>query len=462
MSNVCRQAMVYGVAACLLFSATPAMADREGRRTAVVDVVEQVGPAVVNITAKTTKTYVRPLDPFGMLGQLEQRKGESLGSGVIIDPQGYVITNYHVISEQTRGPRAVELAVEVIITTQEGEEYQAELVGYEVNWDLAILKIHGNKPFQAVKIAYKEDPMIGETVIAAGNPYGLHNTVTTGVVSALHRSMETPWGTRLTDLIQTDAAINRGNSGGPLLNIDGELIGINTSIISESGGSQGIGFASSARRVQRMYEKYVLNYLGLEARVGLEVIASDLRIARRYGIPEVAGCAVWEVRSGGLGDAAGIVAGDVITQVNGSPCNTPTEYGLLLEQTSSDAKKVELTVVRRATGKTEKIVLRLEDDQARQLTWRGMVIGPLTPRMAEQLRLANSNGVHVRAVQRDSRAYELGVRPDDVIYEINETPIASLNDFTKAIQRVGPRQSVSIRVKRPQLVGGARLYHGII
>lgn len=429
------------------------------RRTPVVEVVERVGPAVVNITARSKKTFIRPLDPFGMFGQLDQRTSESLGSGVLIDPQGYVITNFHVIDE----------AHEVQVVTQSGQEYGAMIVGTNREYDLAVLKVEAEHEFPAVRIAYEEEPLIGETVIAAGNPYGLNNTVTVGVVSALHRTVEAPWGALLTGLIQTDAAINRGNSGGPLLNLNGDLMGINTSILSESGGSQGIGFAVSARRVQRMYEQHVLHYLSLEARLGMEVIANDARISRRYRTPPDAGCLVWEVEPHGYGERAGIEHGDVITQVNGKRCETPTRYGALLAELGESQRTVRLTVVRRNTGQSEDVKVEVHPEEARlepaplQVSWRGMVVEELTEEMARRLKLANNDGVHVRAVVRNGEAYTLGIRPDDVVYEVDGTHVGTMKEFSEIIGRVGKDQKVRIRVKRPQPVyGGARLYHGVL
>lgn len=457
-----------GMIAIVLLGCTSALAGVAERRTGVVKVVEKVGPAVVNITARATTTYLRPMDPFGMLFRPDQRTSESLGSGVLVDSKGYVVTNYHVI-DIVFDQGEMRQAGEVQIVTQDGEEYEAQIIGVERGYDLAVLKISSDKDFPFVPIQYLDEPMIGETVIAVGNPYGLNNTVTTGVVSALHRTVRAPWGDQLTGLLQTDAAINRGNSGGPLLNVDGELIGINASILSESGGSQGIGFAIGARRVQRVYEQYVLGNLSLEARLGLEVVANDARIARQYRTSDTPGCFVWEVVPGHYGEAAQIQRGDVVTHINDRECRTPSQFSRLLAELGDSTREFKMTIVRGDGRKPLKVQIKASPEDAKlsadplQIKWRGMIIESLTALKAEQLNLPVAEGVYVRGVLRNGRAYRIGIRPDDVIYELNGRKIRNLADFRAAVERLESDDvTVTFRIRRPQLYGGAKLFRGEI
>src|SRR3954471_24708886 len=268
------------ISALLLTSLlTPFLDDRaaaqtpqSARRTPLVSVVEKISPAVVNISAQAT---VREADPFfGMFGLGTERQAQSLGSGLIIDRNGIVVTNAHVIEGASR----------ITVTLLDGRELEADLLGLDRDADIAVLKVKVSG-LPALPLGRSSDLMIGETVVAIGNPFGLSNTVTTGVLSAVGRTVPSERGERLfTDFLQTDASINPGNSGGPLVNILGDVIGINSAIIS---GATGIGFAIPAARARRVIDD-LLRFGELQPLwTGARLVTVDPELARRYGLGSV-------------------------------------------------------------------------------------------------------------------------------------------------------------------------------
>jgi serine protease Do len=266
-------------------AAPPSPAD--GRRTPVVAAVEKIGPAVVNISAeRIVRRRADPLEQFFSFGFPGRRdrgtRTESLGSGVVIDPSGVVITNDHVVQGASR----------IVVTTADGKEYEAEVKGADADNDLAVLSVNA-KGLKAARIGTTSDLLIGETVLAVGNPFGLANSVTTGIVSAVQRTVRNETGRNYSDFIQTDAAINPGNSGGALANILGELIGINTAIV---GGANTIGFAIPVERAQR--------------------IASEL-----LSFGEVK--PVWV---GSPAEEAGIAEGDIVVSANGRRVDSREDF----------------------------------------------------------------------------------------------------------------------------------------
>lgn len=271
----------------------------ESRRTPVVEVVERVAPAVVNISAEA---IVREADPF--FGQLigRQRRAESLGSGFVVAANGTVVTNAHVIEGASR----------ILVTLSDGQELEAEVLGVDRDSDVAVLKVAGRN-LTAVELGSSAELMIGETVIALGNPLGLSNTVTTGVLSARGRTVPAETGERVfTDFLQTDASINPGNSGGPLVNLDGDVIGINTAIVA---GAEGIGFAIPADRVRRIVDD-LLRYGSLQPIwTGLRLLSLDRELARRYELPLEHGAIVEKIHPGSPAARSGFRASDVLLEV---------------------------------------------------------------------------------------------------------------------------------------------------
>lgn len=288
-------------AACLSFWTLwlEPIAASEFRRTRVVEIVERVAPAVVNISAEA---IVRQADPFFGSRFGRTRRAQSLGSGFVVASNGTVVTNAHVIEGASR----------ILVTLNNGRELEAEVLGFDRDSDVAVLKVEG-RDLTAVDLGSSGDLMIGETVIALGNPLGLSNTVTTGVLSARGRTVPAETGERLfTDFLQTDASINPGNSGGPLVNLDGEVIGINTAIVA---GAEGIGFAIPADRVRRIVDD-LLRYGTLQPIwTGLRLLSLDRELARRYELPLERGAIVEKVHPGSPAARAGFRASDVLLQV---------------------------------------------------------------------------------------------------------------------------------------------------
>lgn len=304
------------------------------RQTAITRAVEAVSPAVVSIrVVETRRVAVR--DPFSSFfndpffefffdrrPRTMEREVQNMGSGFVISPDGYVVTNDHVVGNATR----------IEIQFPDGRTMGAELVGTDYASDLALLKIDPDEPLPYLSFADGEPPIVGEWIIALGNPFGLFEaaepTVTVGVVSATGRNLQSGRSGRVyRDMIQTDAAINRGNSGGPLVNALGEVIGVNTAIYSDTGGSIGIGFAVPAQRATRILEE--LREHGEVDRsyyTGLHVIDVNERIQRGLGLEHARGVFVRDIDPGSPADEAGLEVYDVIVRVGGEPTHSQSEY----------------------------------------------------------------------------------------------------------------------------------------
>jgi S1-C subfamily serine protease len=293
--------------------AAPRRGGDDLRRNPIVRAVEQIGPSVVNISAeRLVMRRASPLDYFGAPGD-RGRRSESLGSGVVLDGSGIVVTNDHVISGASK----------IIVTTADGRELEAELLGADADNDLAVLKVDG-KGLKPVRVGTTADLMIGETAIAVGNPFGLSNTVTTGIVSALQRTVKGE-GRTYTDFIQTDAAINPGNSGGALCNVLGELIGINTAIV---GGANTIGFAIPVERVRRIADD--LLRFGEVKPVWIGVRGTTLTAGRARPSARGLGMRVRSVYPSSPADVAPREPGDVVLSLNGRDVESREDFDTLL------------------------------------------------------------------------------------------------------------------------------------
>ncbi len=326
----------------------------------IIEIYEDAGPSVVNITNRTYVTYRR-------LGTVPE---EGTGSGFVFDREGHIVTNYHV----------VENAEEVLVTLANGQVYQAEIVGTDPTNDLAAIRIDaGDDLPEPLLLADSDELRVGQFVVAIGNPYGLQQTLTTGVVSAVGRVIESPEDNRfIGEAIQTDAAINPGNSGGPMLDLSGKVIGVNSQIISPSGASAGIGFAVSANTVQRVVPELIARGYFAHPWLGLDTLPLTQRIVellRQSGV-EVsadAGLLVLEITAGGPADKAGIrggdswvvinrrtqllVGGDTIAAIDGLPTNDQQALALYLEDETTIGDTVELTIIRQGEELTVPVVL---------------------------------------------------------------------------------------------------------
>ncbi len=419
-------------------------ADASLRRSAVVVAVEKVGPAVVNIST-VVQERVGPMFPFSrddffrdFFPDFFSREytRTSLGSGVIIDGgKGYIITNHHVVAR----------ASEIKVITSDQEEYKGQVLGSDPRSDLAVLQIEVRQKLPEIEMGNSDDLMIGETVIAIGNPFGLSHTVTTGVVSALDRSVRTEERV-YRRFIQTDASINPGNSGGPLLNIEGELIGINTAIYRKA---QGIGFAIPINKAKRIVRELIREGMVRFPWLGIETQELTEELKGYFGLAEKSvGVLISDVIDGSPAAKAGMKRGDIILSLEDVPISSRSDYREALgEYTAGDPLRLkifrkgrELTV----SAKPSPFPL----DYARELLYRrvGIEIDQVDNKIRKKYGL--KEGVFVKNVRPNSKAAEYGLREGDLLLKINNTPIEDMESFNKAIRQYHHLSSITLIVQR--------------
>ncbi len=422
------------------------------RRNAVVQAVQKVAPAVVNINTEETVTRrVNPFSPFesplfeeffrDFPSPFPERtfKRQSLGSGVVIHPSGYILTNEHVVSRATK----------IMVSLSDEREFEGRLVGGDPRSDLAVVKIDSPEPLPHIPMGRSDDLLIGETVIAIGNPFGLSHTVTTGVISALNRSIRTGEGRGrvLSNFIQLDASINPGNSGGPLLNINGELIGINTAIYQQA---QGIGFAIPIDRAKRIVDDLISYGKVKEAWLGISVQELTPSLARHFGHTGKGGVLVAHVIPGSPAAEAGLRRGDIILAIGNKQVEARDDY--LAEVSSFTINdEVPLTFLRGGKKLSRVLVARelpleLAPKFARE--WLGLKVGPITEGAIRRYRLHTRSGVLIEEVYRGSPSGEVGLLPGDVIRQMNQQVIKDMDDFKMAMVKARLFRSVLLLVQR--------------
>lgn len=403
------------------------------RRTPIVVVAHNVLPSVVNIQTEATirRRTVDPfLDPFGFFGGGSRAySSQSLGSGFVWSSDGIIVTNNHVVEGASR----------ITVNTQDGRQMAATLLGVDPDSDLAVLRVDG-KNLPAAPIGTSADLMIGETVVAVGNPFGLSGTVTTGVVSALGRSVPSQEeGRTFTDFIQTDASINPGNSGGPLLNIEGKVIGINVAIYAQG---QGIGFAIPVDRARKVIQDLLRYGEVHQAWIGAVTATLTPEESRRLGLESQRGAVIVRVFSGSPGEAAGLKAGDVITSVGDRPIDSREAYSTATA-TIAPGQTVALTVDRGGTSRT--VQVRATDPP-----------NALGLRILEEvagLRVADERrSVVIDEVLSRSRAAEIGLAPGDVIVGVNGTQVSSTRELNTQLVGGAERSSIVLSVARGRYV----------
>ena len=380
----------------------------------------------------------------------KERKEQSLGSGVIVSEDGYIVTNNHVI----------EKAQEIKVLLGDKRDFKAKLIGADPKTDIAVIKIDA-RGLPALPWGDANNLKVGEIVFAIGNPFGLNQTVTMGVISAVGRA--NVGIADYEDFIQTDAAINPGNSGGALLNARGELVGVNTAIISRTGGYQGIGFAvpsSMARQVMDSlvkYKKVVRGWLG----VSIQEVTSDL--AEEFGVRNLKGALVSRVMKGSPADKAGIKQGDVILQFNGKDVEDTGHLRNMVSQAPIASKvKIKLlrqkkeigveVVVSELPKKLAEVSSSLDEEpgnHAESSALAGLVVQELTPGLAGHFGLDESEkGVVIVKTDPDSKAYEAGIRPGDIILQINQKNIPTLEAYKKAAGAIRSKDRILLLVRR--------------
>jgi len=423
---------------------------------AMAEIAEAVKPAVVNIsTVRTVKTLESPFEPFfedpffrRFFGDRfrspkipREYKTKSLGSGVIVSSDGYILTNHHVVKD----------ADEIKVLLPDKREFIGKVIGNDPKTDIAVIKIDAHD-LPTIKWGDSDKLKVGEIVLAIGNPYGLNQTVTMGIVSAVGRA--NVGIAEYEDFIQTDAAINPGNSGGALVNTRGELIGINTAIFSTSGGYQGIGFAIPSNMARVVMESLIKKGKVIRGWLGVMIQPITHELAKQFHLKEDRGALVADVIEDSPAEKAGIMRGDVIIEFKGKKVDEPYTLRNMVANTPP-GETVELKVVRDGKVKTLEVTIGELPSEAQKAlprayknALRGVSVQNLTPELYRQLNLPEKiRGVVVTEVESGSPA-ETKLIPGDVILEINRKAVANVEDYEAIVSRIKPHEDVLLLVFR--------------
>ena len=407
------------------------------RRTPVVEAVQQALPAVVNISTerRVKVVYADPLlssrdDAFDRLlrefmGLRAPRAGlerrQSLGSGIIVDESGYILTNFHVI----------ERASQIRVMLSDDEVYDATVLAGDAVHDLALIKIEPRHPLPAIRFAEDDDLLLGETVIALGNPFGLTHTVTVGVLSATDREASYDGEVLYRDILQTDAAVNPGNSGGPLVNLNGDLIGINVSVYQKA---QNISFAMPVKRARGLLARWLSSRVLHKAWLGFEPA------------PAAGGLRVAQVDPAGPAAQAGVQADELITALNGRPVTDVYTFNKgLLSFGPGDQVQVTLGAGEQARSVSLPMV-GLPKPSGEQLARRllGLVFSDATP--ASAVRAGFAKGLNIQGVLAEGPAEKIGLRPGLLVTSVNGVEITNLDDVGAALENVQPGDPVTLKL----------------
>lgn len=453
-----------------------------GAPASFADLTAQLQPAVVNIaTRQRVEVANNPFagTPFAELfnrrgggqggnGQPQTREAQSLGSGFIISADGYVVTNNHVINP----PDSRAKLESITITLPDGTEYEADLVGADAASDLAVLKIRSNQTFPFVRFGDSSAARVGDWVVAIGNPFGLGGTVTSGIVSAVYRN--TGQGGAYDRYLQTDASINRGNSGGPLFDMRGNVIGINNAIFSPSGGSVGIGFAIPAEIAAPIVEQLRAGREIERGYLGVRLAPIDEDFAASLGLPKRRGELVQTVEDSTPAGRAGIKAGDILTKVNGKDVTADQTVSFLVANLQPGAK-VPVEVLREGQRINLTVTLGKRPSEAELLQQSqtfdpeaeepmapgssdgtieeklGMQVIPMSAAVARSLGVpADTKGVVIAAVDANADAARKGLRRGDIILSANYQPVATVEELLAQVNAatVENREALLLRIQR--------------
>lgn len=446
-----KSVVFFTVVVCLMCAGLPVEAARSNRESPVVKAVRSVGPAVVNISSEYPDR--NQINPFGDSNfapffdsffkdffdpHAQQRPERSaLGSGVIIDGQrGLIITNAHVIANAS--------VIKVVL--QDEREFEAQVVGADSDFDLAVLRINSDDNLPSVAMGTSEDLMIGETVIAIGNPFGFSHTVTTGVVSSLDRSVRTD-DRVFHEFIQIDASINPGNSGGPLLNIDGELIGINTAIFASA---QGIGFAIPISKARKIISDLIEYGQVIQPWIGMLVQDIDTRLAHYLKLPFNRGAIVKRVEPDAPAQKSGLRDKDIIISIDNRNIISADDYYTALRAFSPED---EFKIKYWRSGKTLQTVIKARTypmNRAAQLAFRllGIKISDLTNATRRQYNVRSTEGVMITEIRPDAYLARIGAKPGDIIRQLDEITVPNKRVFLEAVVRYRHKKSMIILLQR--------------
>jgi serine protease Do len=425
-------------------------------------IANRIEPAVVNISTtqvierKQSRPRRRSEDPFEDFfdrffdfpdqGPAAER---SLGSGVIVDHQGFILTNNHVVEQATK-----------IQVTLNGDtaHYTARVIGTDEETDVAVIKIEANRPLPTAKLGNSDGVQVGDWVLAFGSPFGLNATVTAGIVSAKDRANV---GRQFQRFIQTDAAINPGNSGGPLVSMTGEVIGINTAIFTGSHGFEGVGFALPSTTAITVYNQLVTSGRVTRGSIGItfqEDRSNNPILLKELGAPH--GIVIEAVEAGSPAEKGGLKPGDVVTAVNGHPVKTGSDLVNPIAQTPV-GQSVRISYVR--DKKEREVSLTVADrnkvfpgiaekqgtgDEGAQPAQFGLRVEEINPEVARRLGMEGQRGVVATEVEPASFAEEIGLARGDVIVEVNHVPIGNLSDYRRVLSQAKPGQDILFKVLR--------------
>ena len=461
------------LALALIFYA--ATARSQERPESFADLAQRLQPAVVNVASiqavvspvRRGPSEERPQAPPGSpfedffrdffdreqrdRGPARRRPAQSLGSGFIIDPSGLVITNNHVIAD----------ADEITITMADNRTFKVEVVGRDPKTDLAVLKIQSDETFPFVNWGNSDESRVGDWVLAIGNPFGLGGTVTAGIISARARNINAgPYD----DFIQTDASINRGNSGGPMFNTAGDVVGINTAIFSPTGGSVGIGFAIPSNLAKPLIDQLIDFGRTRRGWLGVRIQTVTDELAESLGLDMPRGALIAEVTKDGPAEDFGLEQGDVVLSFDGKPVEKMRNLPRIVAETII-GKEVDVVIWRGNREITLKVEVGELPETVPQLAAvdpteslseaneeiLGMTLSPLTAEMREQFSLSDDvNGVLVTGVSGDGPAAERGLRPGDIVLEVAQAEVSTPSELAnkvRAAERSG-RKSVLLLVQR--------------
>jgi serine protease Do len=406
-------------------------------QTVITDLAESAKPSVVNLA---------PLTAAGRGRELPQERvpnAPGSGSGVVIDPDGHIITNNHVIGDAT----------EIEVRFSDKSKLIAQVVGKDLDTDLALLKVTTDHPLASARFGDSSTVRVGQWVLAVGNPFGLDRTVTLGVVSGIGR--ENINLSRYENFIQTDASINPGNSGGPLFNLHGEIIGINTAIINFA---QGIGFAIPSNMAKQVMEQLLTQGRVSRGWLGVSIQSLTTELARKFGVKEGEGVLVNEVFDKDPAAAAGIKPGDILTRIDDTLIDTPSRLSRVVAGLLPGARtKVEIIrdqqrlvldialIERRDRTVTASLPQARPEVKDLKL---GLEVQALTPGLADQFKLRDSRGVLITKVDPGSLAQNEGLQEGDLIKEVNRADVGSIEEFNGAISKVRPGETILLRVLR--------------
>ncbi len=431
-------------------------------------VVKKAKPALVNISAVHIIEVQTPFhqfyfgDPFeeffdDFFGRPRRRKQpkpeiekyryEGTGSGFIVDSKGYVITNYHVIKD----------AKEIKVTIYDDKKYDAEVIGKDPQTDLAVVKIKSLRKFNALQMGNSDMVKTGNWVMAAGSPFGLEQTYTAGIISAVRQNVNVE-NRAYRDMLQTDAAINRGNSGGPLLNLQGEVIGINTAIFAPTGVFSGIGFAIPINQAKKILKALIEKGRVVRGWLGVEIKDVDEAIKQQFELQHIKGVLVNKVIEGSGAQKGGIKRGDVIISINEAEIKNARDIQNKISDSAPETK-VKLTIIRNGQEKVLEIKLgerpseisdisKKKKDSNGEAECKGIKVAGINEIIKNRFNIAVSEGVVVVEIDPAKECYEIGLHIGDVIIELNRTKIHGTADFKNAFEKTDLKKGVVFDIIR--------------